>query len=138
MMLRPASAFLYVAVGVLTTGFESGGQELRISRLTVDGGGAMRSEGGGLELSGTIGQPDAGTLTGGGIELTGGFWFRVPPSDGNEDGAVSQLDHQLLVSCMTGPDAGPPTPECRIFDVNGDGAVGLDDFSQLQANYTGE
>lgn len=41
---------------------------------TVDGGGAMQSTGGTYVLSGTIGQPDAGLVTGGGYALTGGFW----------------------------------------------------------------
>ncbi len=41
---------------------------------TVDGGGYTWSEGGGYALGGTIGQPDAGTLSGGGYTLTGGFW----------------------------------------------------------------
>ncbi len=31
-----------------------------LDRWTIDGGGEMRSVGGGYELSGTIGQPDAG------------------------------------------------------------------------------
>ena len=44
---------------------------------TVDAGGVMRSEGGGFELSGTIGQPDAGHATAGSFELTGGFWAGV-------------------------------------------------------------
>ena len=41
---------------------------------TVDGGGATFSEGGGYALGGTIGQPDAGVLTGGAYTLAGGFW----------------------------------------------------------------
>jgi hypothetical protein len=41
---------------------------------TVDGGGATFSSGGGYALSGTIGQPDAGLLTGGVYALGGGFW----------------------------------------------------------------
>ncbi len=40
---------------------------------SADGGGGM-STGGGYVLRGTIGQPDAGILTGDGITLTGGFW----------------------------------------------------------------
>ena len=41
---------------------------------TIDGGGGT-STGGVYSLSGTIGQPDAGTLTGGGTyTLNGGFW----------------------------------------------------------------
>lgn len=45
---------------------------------TVDGGGVMRATGGEFELSGTVGQPDAGVMAGGDFELTGGFW--VAPS----------------------------------------------------------
>jgi hypothetical protein len=41
---------------------------------TVDGGGGT-SNNGGYILSGTIGQPEAGTVaTGGGFTLAGGFW----------------------------------------------------------------
>jgi hypothetical protein len=40
---------------------------------TADGGGRT-SQGGTFALSGTIGQPDAGPLSGGTYELTGGFW----------------------------------------------------------------
>ena len=41
---------------------------------TVDNGGATRSTGGGYTLAGTIGQPDAGLLSGGEHVLGGGFW----------------------------------------------------------------
>ncbi len=41
---------------------------------TIDGGGYTWSEGGGYSLGGTIGQPEAGMLSGGGYTLTGGFW----------------------------------------------------------------
>jgi hypothetical protein len=40
---------------------------------TVDGGGGTSSAGS-YTLSGTIGQPDAGTLGGGTYIVTGGFW----------------------------------------------------------------
>jgi hypothetical protein len=40
---------------------------------TADGGGRT-SEGGTYAMSGTAGQPDAGQLSGGPYELTGGFW----------------------------------------------------------------
>jgi len=45
-----------------------------LSWWTVDGGGATLSSGGGYRLGGTIGQPDAGVLAGGGYTLAGGFW----------------------------------------------------------------
>lgn len=53
------------------------GGAIDLSWHTVDCGGG-RSAGGNLELHGTVGQPDAsGVMRGvGGIELTGGFWFR--------------------------------------------------------------
>ena len=50
------------------------GQDFDLSWYTVDCGGAMFTTGGGFELSGTIGQPDAGVMTGGTFELVGGFW----------------------------------------------------------------
>jgi hypothetical protein len=46
---------------------------LRIDWWTVDGGGGA-SSGGAYTLNGTVGQADAGTLSGGGLSLQGGFW----------------------------------------------------------------
>ena len=40
---------------------------------TADGGGRT-SQGGTYAVSGTVGQPDAGQLSGGTYDLTGGFW----------------------------------------------------------------
>jgi hypothetical protein len=40
---------------------------------TVDGGGGT-STGGQYSLSGAVGQPDPGKLSGGGYALVGGFW----------------------------------------------------------------
>jgi hypothetical protein len=52
-----------------------GGYDLTWS--SIDGGGTMFSTGGGYSLGGTIGQPDAGLLSGGGYTLGGGFWGGV-------------------------------------------------------------
>lgn len=49
-----------------------GGYDLTWS--SVDGGGWTFSTGGGYELGGTAGQPDAGQLSGGQYTLGGGFW----------------------------------------------------------------
>lgn len=46
---------------------------------TQDGGGVINSTGGAYSMSGTVGQPDIGTITGGGYNLAGGFWTGVPP-----------------------------------------------------------
>jgi hypothetical protein len=48
--------------------------EYDLSWWTADGGGATFSSGGGYALGGTIGQPDAGLLSGGDYTLGGGFW----------------------------------------------------------------
>jgi len=48
-----------------------------LSWNTVDGGGHTVSSGGNYALGGTMGQPDAGALTGGRYTLVGGFWGTV-------------------------------------------------------------
>jgi hypothetical protein len=48
-------------------------QNYALTWWTVDGGGGT-SSGDGYTLSGTIGQPDAGILSGGNYILSGGFW----------------------------------------------------------------
>jgi hypothetical protein len=50
------------------------GQGYTLDWWTVDGGGATFSTGGAYALGGSIGQPDAGLLTGGDYTLGGGFW----------------------------------------------------------------
>lgn len=48
-------------------------QNLSIDWFTIDGGGGT-STGGVYSVSGTVGQPDAGTLIGGSYKIDGGFW----------------------------------------------------------------
>ena len=48
-------------------------QNYSIDRFTIDGGGGTIT-GGAYTVSGTIGQPDAGQLTGGNYRSAGGFW----------------------------------------------------------------
>ena len=56
---------------VVSTALARSGYDL--SWWTVDGGGGTASSGS-YTLGGTIGQPDAGILTGGDYTLGGGFW----------------------------------------------------------------
>src|ERR1051326_8242362 len=49
-------------------------QTYSIVKFTIAGGGALNSTGGVYAASGTIGQPDAGSMTGGQFSLGGGFW----------------------------------------------------------------
>lgn len=111
-------------------------QQFEITRSTIDGGGVMRSTGGEFELSGTIGQPDAGRMTGGNFELNGGFWFPLATGDCEEDGDVDLSDHELFESCLTGPNGGPAVGECRCFDVDQSGDVDLADFATIQSAFT--
>ena len=64
-----AALLLLVPLALAQSG---GGYDL--SWWTVDGGGYTFSTGGSYTLGGTIGQPDAGTLSGGSYTLAGGFW----------------------------------------------------------------
>lgn len=51
-------------------------QSYSIDWYTIDGGGGT-STGGVYSVSATIGQPDAGTMSGGNFTLVGGFWSIV-------------------------------------------------------------
>ena len=84
-----------------------------LSWRTIDGGGA-ESTGGGFALAGTIGQPDAGAMSGGDFELSGGFW---PGASGSGDECVR--DPEWLCD----------------GDVDGDGVVNPVDHGLVQANF---
>lgn len=110
--------------------------EYDLSWYTIDSGGVMRSTGGAFELSGTIGQADAGAMAGGGFELNGGFWFEVPPGDCVEDGVVNLMDHEVFTDCFSGP-SGAVLSGCECFDTNQSGHVDLRDFAGSSNNYSG-
>lgn len=118
-----------VCVGVALAG------EYAIDWHTVDGGGGTAT-GGDFELSGTIGQPDAGVMIGGSFALTGGFWFETPPGDCDGDGDVDLHDFELLEGCLTGPN-GLVSDDCRCYDFDRNGSVDLADFEAFAASYTG-
>ena len=64
---------LLLAAGVSISQAQSGGG-YDLTWNSIDGGGAVFSVGGTYSLGGTMGQPDAGTLSGGPYTLVGGFW----------------------------------------------------------------
>lgn len=109
-----------------------------MSRYTIDGGGQMRCAGGEFELSGTIGQPDAGLMAGGTFELSGGFWFALPSGDCNEDGIVGLPDAGAFANCITGPDSPILDDSCRCFDIDRNKTVDTADFAALQASFMGQ
>jgi len=75
---------------------QSGGS-YDLSWSTIDGGGV--SSGGAYSLSGTIGQPDAGQLAGGGYTLSGGFWGVIAAiqTEGAPLLTVSRSDGSVVV-----------------------------------------
>jgi len=77
--LYPAPQRSNAALSLAQSGFE-------ISWWTVDGGGGSAG-GTGYRLSGTLGQPDAGRLTGGAFTLGGGFWC----------GGATAVDRQIYL-----------------------------------------
>lgn len=116
--------------GVVESGFN-------LTRSTIDAGGAIHSTGGAFDLSGTVGQPDAGTLTGGAFELNGAFWIPLPPGDCEDDGDVDLIDYEQFRSCLTGPLGAGPSSACRCFDVDQSGAVDLCDVAVFQTTFSG-
>lgn len=110
------------------------GPPLEVDWFTIDGGGTMLTVGGGFELSGTIGQPDAGALTGGGFELYGGFWPGVSgavlPGDCDGNAALDLNDFAAFSPCMAGPEIGVGA-NCDCADLDGDLDVDLLDLSLL-------
>jgi hypothetical protein len=75
--MKRATRFLALATLLLLVSSVSAATldgDYDLSWWTVDGGGSTNSQGEGYTLGGTVGQPDAGVLTGEGYTLAGGFW----------------------------------------------------------------
>ena len=110
---------------------------LEIPWFTMDGGGGT-STGDEFIVSGTIGQPDAGKMSGGGFEISGGFWSSpaVPEVQGDcdDDVDVDLDDYACFFACLLGPAQGLPA-ECGPFDFNNDGDVDLQDFGGFQTSF---
>jgi hypothetical protein len=67
---------LFLALSISICAASALGQSYSIDWHTIDGGGGA-STGGVYSVSGTIGQPDAGTMSDGNYSLEGGFWAIV-------------------------------------------------------------
>jgi hypothetical protein len=130
------------ALGILLAAsltFSARAQVYDLSWHTIDGGGAMFTTAGIYELSGTIGQPDAGPfaqpMSGGPFELIGGFWPAVTgqpcPGDVDGDGIVGLTDLATLLVHF-----GLPSGATRSDgDLDGDGDVDLTDLATLLVNF---
>lgn len=128
---------VFIAAALTDTASVAGVPANEISRSTIDGGGVMNSTGGGYDLSGTFGQPDAGMSAGGPYQLSAGFWFPVPSGDTNDDGLVDLAEYADFQGCSTGPAGGVAPEECQVFDVDHSNTIDLADFARLQRSYTG-
>ncbi len=136
--MRQMSRSITIAIlgaSVLTVVAVTVNGELEIARSTVAGGGVMHSRGATLRLSGTIGQPVVTQMMGGALELTGGSWFEIGPTDCNDDGVVSLADHASFIDCLTGPGAGVLSG-CECFDADRRGTVDLFAFAILQRAFS--
>jgi hypothetical protein len=136
-ILTPSLALALLVAVLMTAAVTAGPPSIEMIRSTIDGGGVMFSAGGDFELSGTIGQPDAGRLAGGTLELTGGFWFALGPGDCNDDGAADLSDLPSFEECTTGPGGPSATETCRCYDLDGSGRVDLLDFAAWQSAFAG-
>ena len=139
-MIRRANAMMGVAAILLAASQLFA--QFEITWYTIDGGGAMGTTDGqpnGFELSGTIGQCDAGPqppMTGGSFTLVGGFWsipgdVCLSPGDVNFDGQRNGLDVQGFVHCLTSGIS------CGCADVDLSGTVNVTDlgvFVQMLLN----
>lgn len=91
---------IVAAIGIVSAVTSAQAQFFAIDSYTVDVGGGTSTGGGGgggdgFTLSGTIGQPDAGTvtMTGGGFALAGGFWAAAAaPCPCEFDNAPAQIN----------------------------------------------
>lgn len=72
--MLPAALALVLACSMAPAAGAQAGGVYNLSWNTFDGGGATFATGGNYSLGGTIGQPDAGVMSGGALTLAGGFW----------------------------------------------------------------
>jgi hypothetical protein len=81
-------------------------QQYSVDWFTIDGGGGT-STGGVFSVSGTIGQPDAGRMSGGNYTLNGGFWgiIAVVQTPGAPLLSITRLGASVIVSWPS-PSAG--------------------------------
>ena len=133
-MMKKMISMLAVSLS-LTLPIASAGSLYSIDWHTIDGGGGT-SAGGTYELSGTIGQHDAGpaaAMSGGTFELVGGFWPATLichcPGDMNGDGLLDGRDVQKFIECLT---ASPGN--CSCADVDRASGVNLDDIVDFVAD----
>jgi len=136
---KSATTFATLAALTIATFAPAVADDFALDWWTFDGGGEMWTTGGDFELSGTIGQPDAGYMTGGDFELTGGFWAIVsaggPTCPGDIDGD-GDTDHSDLGELLSAWGSQPGDPNWNEYaDLDGDAQIGHSDLGILLADW---
>ena len=80
---------LLAMLSLSTVVLAQGGGDFALTWWTVDGGGVTFATGGDYGLGSTIGQPEAGVLSGGDFTLYGGFWFG--------EGAATPVEYHIYL-----------------------------------------
>ena len=144
MRKRVPKLMLVVALGLISAAALT--DDFELDWFTIDGGGDMWTTGGDFELSGTIGQPDAGVMSGGEFELVGGFWAGVAAGpqfelgDLNCDGTLDAFDIDPFVLALTDPtgyQAAYPDCDRMNADCNEDGVIDAFDIDPFVELLTG-
>jgi hypothetical protein len=119
-------------------GAQSGGA-YDLTWSTIDSGGATFSGGGAYAVGGTVGQYDAGQVSGPPYVLAGGFWGRVGAvtaptptptlpaciGDCGRDGKVTVDELLTMVSIALG---NASVLDCQGGDANGDNHITVDEI----------
>jgi hypothetical protein len=133
MSLRRALTVLALcAVVGATPAASQTGDGYDLSWNTIDGGGTTASSGGTYTLGGTIGQVDAGALTGGEYGLVGGFWGGAEAillGDCKPDGVVDLFDILEMIDILLGK---IPTAEQEVLCNVDCNALPIDLFDVLR------
>lgn len=94
---------------------EPKGNGLAVDWFTLDGGGGSSSDGS-LTVSGTIGQPDAGTMTDGTLTVQGGFWPGILSTMPPAPLPPTNFDFVVVYSRLGAPDG-------SVWLASGDGTL---------------
>jgi hypothetical protein len=96
--------------------------------------------GGPFTLVATVGQADAGRMSGGAFGVVGGFHAaqiagQSGPGDCDGDGDIDLSDYGDLANCLSGPGGGFSSASCECFDFDAGGYIDLADFASFQKSF---
>jgi hypothetical protein len=90
---------VFILIGLVAGAISTPAQQYSIPWFTVDGGGGTATNAA-YSLTGTLGQPDAGFMSGGGFTLVSGFWGIVAPvqTPGAPNLSISRLNNSIRLT----------------------------------------